>query len=201
MMASTSVFAPRLYSVFIFTMKPAPEKVESLAERVSRSARTVKTDDIAAEIKKQIGDQSLEAIYRDRVLVQRTRQYELRAPAKSARVEILHTLLGIELKIANRRLLCPDLATARYLSVFARIGCDVIAVPYDITQVSRIADELESSWHRTMLLAEHFTVGRSERLRTNVRVRILKDARTSIASLGAGTKVPQFNQNTRQRRK
>ena len=52
-----------------------------------------------------------------------------------------------------------------------------------------------------MLLVEHFTVDRSERLRTNVRVRILKDARTSIASLGAGTKVPQFNQNTRQRRK
>jgi hypothetical protein len=201
MMASTSVFAPRLYSVFIFTMKPATEKVESLTERVSRSARTVKTDDIAAEIKKQIGDHALEAIYRDLVLVQRTRQYELRAPAKSARVEILHTLLGIELKIANRRLLCPDLATARYLSVFARIGCDVIAVPYDITQVSRIADELESSWHRTMLLIEHFTVDRSERLRTNVRVRILKDARTAVASLGAGAKVPQFNQNTRQRRK
>ncbi len=182
-------------------MKPAPEKVESLTERISKSARTVKTDDIVAEIKKQIGDQSLEALYRDRVLGQRTRQYELRAPAKSARVEILHTLLGIELKIANRRLLCPDLATARYLSVFARIGCDVIAVPYDITQVSRIADELESSWHRTMLLVEHFTVDRSERLRTNVRVRILKDARTAVASLGAGTKVPQFNQNTRQRRK
>ena len=201
MTESTSVFAPRLYSVFKFTMKPATEKVESIAERISRSARTVKTDDIAAEIKKQLADQSLEAIYRDRVLVQRTRQYELRAPAKSARVEILHTLLGIELKIANRRLLCPDLATARYLSVFARIGCDVIAVPYDITQVSRIADELESSWHRTMLLVEHFTVGRSERLRANVRVRILKDARASIASLGAGDKVPQFNQNTRQRRK
>jgi len=201
MMALTSVVASRLYTLFIVSMKPAPEKVESLTERISRSARTVKTEDIAAEIKKQMNDQALEAIYRDRVLEQRTRQYELRAPAKSARVEILHTLLGIELKIANRRLLCPDLATARYLSVFARLGCDVIAVPYDITQVSRIADELESSWHRTMLLVEHFTVDRSERLRTNVRMRILKDARTSIAALGAGAKVPQFNQNTRQRRR
>jgi hypothetical protein len=182
-------------------MKPAPEKVESLTERIPRSARTVKTEDIAAEIKKQLNDHALEAIYRDRVLAQRTRQYELRAPLKSARVEILHTLLGIELKIGNRRLLCPDLATARYLLVFARLGCDVIAVPYDITQVSRIADELESSWHRTMLLIDHFTVDRSERLRTNVRVRILKDARAAIAALGAGAKVPQFNQNTRQRRK
>lgn len=193
--------ASRLYRVFMVSMKPAPEKVETIAEQIPRSARTVKTEDIAAEIKKQMNDQALEAIYRDRVLVQRTRQYELRAPLKSARVEILHTLLGIELKIANRRLLCPDLATARYLSVFARLGCDVIAVPYDITQVSRIADELESSWHRTMLLIDHFTVDRSARLRTNVRMRILEDARTSINKLGAGTKVPQFNQNTRQRRK
>jgi hypothetical protein len=183
------------------SMKSATEKVESIAERMPKSARQVKTEDIAAEIKKQMGDQALDRLYRDRVLAQRTRQYELHAPAKNARVEILHTLLGIELKIANRRLLCPDLATARYLSVFARMGCDVIAVPYDITQVSRIADELESSWHRTMLLIEHFTVDRSERLRTNVRVRILKDARARIAELGAGTKVPQFNQNTRQRRR
>jgi hypothetical protein len=196
-----SAVASRLYRVFMVSMKPAPEKVESLNDRIPRSARTVKTEDIAAEIKKQMNDQALEAIYRDRVLEQRTRQYELRAPLKNARVEILHTLLGIELKIANRRLLCPDLATARYLSVFARLGCDVIAVPYDITQVSRIADELESSWHRTMLLIEHFTVDRSVRLRTNVRMRILEDARTSIKKLGAGTKVPQFNQNTRQRRK
>lgn len=186
---------------FIASMKPATEKVESLAERIPKSARQVKTEDIAAEIKKQMGDQALDSLYRDKILVQRTRQYELHAPAKNTRVEILHTLLGIELKIANRRLLCPDLATARYLSVFARLGCDVIAVPYDITQVSRIADELESSWHRTMLLIDHFTVDRSDRLRTNVRTRILKDARTSIAALGAGTKIPQFNQNTRQRRR
>jgi hypothetical protein len=182
-------------------MKPGTEKVESLAERMPKSARTVKTEDIAAEIKKQLGDQSLDCIYRDKILVQRTRQYELHAPAKNSRVEILHTLLGIELKIANRRLLCPDLATARYLSVFARLGCDVIAVPYDITQVSRIADELESSWHRTMLLVDHFTVDRSERLRTNVRLRILEDVRAGIAALGAGAKIPQFNQNTRQRRR
>ena len=182
-------------------MKPATEKIESIDEHIRKSARQVKTEDIAAEIKKQMGDQALDILYRDKILAQRTRQYELRAPARNARVEILHTLLGIELKIANRRLLCPDLATARYLSVFARLGCDCVAVPYDITQVSRIADELESSWHRTMLLIEHFTVDRSERLRANVRARILEDARANIAALGAGTKVPQFNQNTRQRRR
>jgi len=55
------------------------------------------------------------------------------------------------------------------LSVFARLGCNLIAVPYDITQISSIADELESGWHRMMLLIDHLTEGRSERLRAVVR--------------------------------
>lgn len=175
------------------------EPVESITERLAKSARAVRAEDIVIEIARQLGDQSIEAIYRDRILSGRTRQYQLQAPAKSVRVEVLHTLLGIELKVGNRRLLCPDLATARYLAVFARLGCDVIAVPYDITQISRIADELESSWHRTMLLADHFTAGRSERLRATVRRRLLEDLRERIAALGAGTKFPKFNQKTRQR--
>jgi hypothetical protein len=181
-------------------MEAKPDNVESIAERVSKSARAVKAEDIAAEIMRQMGDNSLSSIYRDRILTERTRQYELRAPAKSADIAVLHTLLGIELKIANRRLLCPDLATARYLAVFARLGCEVVAVPYDITKISRIADELESSWHRTMLLIEHFTVGRTDRLRATVRRHLLTQERTQIAQLGAGTKIPKFNQNTKQRR-
>jgi hypothetical protein len=28
----------------------------------------------------------------------------------------------------------PDLATARYLAIFARVGCQAVAVPYDITK-------------------------------------------------------------------
>lgn len=174
--------------------------IESIADRLSKSARAVKAEDVAEEIMRQLGVQTPAAIYQDKILTQRTRQYELRAPAKSSNVEVLHTLLGIELKIANRRLLCPDLATARYLSVFARLGCDVIAVPYDITQISRLADELESSWQRMMLLVEHFTVDRSERLRAVVRRRLLEKSREAIAELGAGAKFPKFNQQTRQRK-
>jgi hypothetical protein len=174
--------------------------LESIADRLSKSARAVKAEDIAAEIMRQLNGQSIASIYQGKILGQRTRQYELRAPAKRSTVEVLHTLLGIELKIGNRRLLCPDLATARYLSVFAQLGCEVIAVPYDITQISRLADELESAWHRMMLLVEHFTVGRNERLRAAVRRRLLGEARAKIAELGAGTKFPKFNQQTRQRR-
>jgi hypothetical protein len=175
------------------------EKVESLTERLPKSARAVKAEDIAVEIERQLGDQTIAAIYREKILSQRTRQYELKAGGKSLRIEVLHTLLGIELKIGNRRLLCPDLATARYLSVFARLGCEVIAVPYDITQISRLADELESSWHRMVLLADHFAKERGARLLANVRQRLIADLRSQINKSGAGTKIPQFNQKTKQR--
>jgi hypothetical protein len=105
------------------------------------------------------------------------------------------------LKVGKRRLLCPDLATARYLAVFARLGVEAVAVPYDITQISRVADELESSWFRMLTLAEHLTAGRSARLRGLVRARLVADLRAEIARLGAGKAVPEFNQNTKQRRR
>ena len=172
---------------------------ESEIVRLPERANDISAGEITLEVQRQLGEFTLDAIYRDKVLSQRTRQYELRAPTRFSRVEILHTLLGIELKMGNRRVLCPDLATARYLSVFAQVGCQVVAVPYDITQVSHVADLLESSLNRLRLLAEHLTEGRSARLRTAVVKRIVSDARSEITRLGAGAKIPAFNQNTRQR--
>jgi hypothetical protein len=181
-------------------MKSELQNIESIDRHPSRRIRPVKAEDIAAEVTQQLGSLSIPAIYRDKIRPKRTRQYDLPAPARGTSVEILHTLLGIELKVGNRRLLCPDLATARYLSVFARLGCELIAVPYDITQISCIADELESSWQRMMLLVDHLSDGRSERLRALVRKRLIADARAAIDSLGAGSRFPEFNQLGRQRR-
>src|SRR6516165_3462693 len=120
--------------------------------------RAVRAETIAAEVKRQLGDQLISTIYRDRIRAMRTRSYQLNAPTKKASVEVMHTLLGIELKVGKRRLLCPDLATARYLSVFARLAAPEVAVPYDITQISRLADDLESSWYRMLMLIEHLAV-------------------------------------------
>src|SRR2546423_6685250 len=105
----------------------------------------------AEKIQEQLAETWLPRIYRERILKLRTRSYHFESPNASARIDIQHTLLGVELKIGRKRLLCPDLATARYLSVFARIGCKDVAVPYDITKISRLADELESSWYRMLL--------------------------------------------------
>lgn len=164
-----------------------------------RGPRQVRADDIVSEVARLMEGSTVADVYRDRVLADRTRRYELNLSKAPANVEILHTLLGIELKIGQRRLLCPDLATARFLQVFARIGVAAVAIPYDITQVSRAADELESAWHRAMLLAEHASAGRSDRLKSRVQRAIADELRLAVTGLGAGTNRPVFLQSTRQR--
>ena len=152
---------------------------------------------LATALQATLAESWLPRIYRDRILKTRTRSYHFGKLPRNARVEIQHTLLGVELKIGRRRLLCPDLATARYLSVFARAGCKDVAIPYDITQVSTIADELESAWQRMLLLVEHETTGIA--LRTRIRGLLIAKLRAEIGEAGAGTAIPEFKQSTRQR--
>ena len=158
-------------------------------------------EDYAQRIQEQLGETWLPRIYGDRVRRLRTRSYHFEQPGASARVTIQHTLLGVELKVGRRRLLCPDLATARYLSVFARIGSSDVAVPYDITKISQLADELESSWYRMLLLVEQEARAESPRFRARLRGLLLAKIRAEIEEAGAGTRVPEFRQNTKQRPK
>jgi hypothetical protein len=98
-------------------------------------------------------------------------------------------------------MLCPDLATARYLAVFARAGCGAIAIPYDITKISHLADELESSWHRMLLLVVSVTGNRGEAFATRVRSLLIGKVRDAIDDAGAGSRIPEFKQSTKQGRR
>jgi len=161
----------------------------------------VPAESYAQQIKEQLGESWLPRIYRERILKLRTRSYHFDAAKPRARVEIQHTLLGVELKIGRRRLLCPDLATARYLSVFARLGCKDVAVPYDITKISHLADELESSWYRMFLLVEQKARAESTRFKGRLRGLLIAKIREDIEEAGPGTRVPEFRQTTKQRAK
>ncbi len=163
------------------------------------AGRAAPSDALVAEIKNRLGDDWPPRLYRERIMPLRTRSHTVPAPKRGAEVEVQHTLLGIELKVGRRRISCPDLATARYLAVFARAGVGNVAVPYDITKISHLADELESAWQRMLLLADFLTEGRSASTRTRARSATAKAARSEIEEAGAGTAVPQFNQNTSQR--
>jgi hypothetical protein len=145
-----------------------------------------------------MGETWLPRIYRDRILKMRTRSYEFAALPANPAPQIHHTLLGIELKVGRRRMLCPDLATARYLSVFARAGCRTAAIPYDITRISQVADELESSWHRMFLLADQ--LAGSSASQTRIRKMLIARVREEVTAAGPGPRNPEFEQNTKKRR-
>ena len=164
-----------------------------------RTPKSMTAEEYVAQVRAELKDTWLPHIYRQRILSKRTRSYHFEGLTNKSRVEIQHTLLGVELKAGRRRFLCPDLATARYLSVFARTGSEQVAVPYDITKISQLADELESSWHRMFLLLDHLAVGKSETFRTRVGRMLVNKIKAEISELGAGSTIPEFKQSTRQR--
>lgn len=155
------------------------------SSQVVTQSDQVRVADIAEQIRQQLGDKWLSHIYLHRVLRLRTRPYRFEN-SKPARVAIQHTLLGIELKIGRQRLLCPDLATARYLSVFARAGCQNVAIPYDITKISHLADELESSWYLMLLLVEQLTHQQTDRFAARLRNLLFANIRAEIGAAGFG---------------
>lgn len=146
----------------------------------------------AAEIRRELEDDWLPVIYRDRIRTQRTRAYNLPIPKRENRADIQYTLLGIELKVGRKRFACPDLSTARYLRVFARLGCNDFAIPYDITRIPLAADMLETSWQRILLLLDQLD-------QNAVRPQVVKVLRSEIAEIGPGDAMPSFDRETRQR--
>jgi hypothetical protein len=155
--------------------------------------------EIASQIKEKLNENWLPQIYREKIRPLRTRSFNLSVAARENRGEIQHTLLGVELKVGNKRLSCPDLSTARYLQVFARVGCEEIAVPYDITKISTLADELESSWQRILLLFDEATGEKVPSAKGRLRSALIKEIRAELAEIGAGEKMPEFKQTTKQR--
>ncbi|MGC2235486.1 MAG: hypothetical protein WA584_04965 [Pyrinomonadaceae bacterium] len=154
----------------------------------------------ASEIREKLGGEWLPEIYRSKVRSQRTRAHRLEIQKKENRAAIQHTLLGIELKVGNKRFSCPDLSTARYLQIFARIGCQEIAVPYDITKISTLADELHSSWHKALLILEEAAKEKSPQVKGKLRAGLIKEMRDELDEIGAGSLMPEFKQTTKQRR-
>jgi len=154
---------------------------------------------LAGKIREELNAQWIPQIYLERVRAGRTRSYHLDVPERENRSEIMFTLLGIELKVGNKRFACPDLATARYLQVFARLGCRDIAVPYDITQISPVADELETAWQRMLLVVEHECSGRPTQTLGKIRAGLIRQLRQDIAEIGAGELMPEFKKSTKQR--
>lgn len=155
--------------------------------------------DITAEIRRSLANDWLPTIYAERVRKQRTRLFAFGIPSRENLAEIQYTLLGIELKVGKKRIACPDLATARYLRTFARIGCAEVAIPYDITRISSLADDLETSWQKMLLLVEGLTEDKPKLERSRARSSAIRRVREELSIIGGGAAMPAFDRQTRQR--
>jgi hypothetical protein len=151
------------------------------------------------EIVLLLGEEWIPEIYREQVRAQRTRSFELAVREKEHRVELVHTLLGIQLHTDKQMISCPELATARYLRVFARIGCPSVAVPYDITRISPLADRLESAWQKTLLVLGDRTRHDVPQTKGRRRGLLIKRIRDEVIKAGAGDRMPKFDTQTKQR--
>ncbi len=155
---------------------------------------------MAEDIRENLGEDWIPNLYKNRVRTQRTRSHQLPIPQSENSAEIRHTLLGIELKVGRVRISCPDLSTARYLQVFARIGCQNVAVPYDITKISSVADEFESSWRMMFLLIKEKSAKTSASARGRLKAKMIRTIRNEINLIGAGEQMPEFKKSTKQRK-
>jgi hypothetical protein len=154
---------------------------------------------IEAIIRETLAGEWLPTVYADKIRSRRTRALHIEIPEKENAPEIIYTLLGVELKVGKRRFACPDLATARYMRVFARVGCGDFAIPYDITKVSVAADELETCWQRALIVLDSMMAGRSPRAIAVVRSRLIRSIRVGLTEIGPGEVMPKFDRETRQR--
>ena len=143
------------------------------------------------ELKASMDEFWIPSVYGEKVRTKRTRAFSLNIPERANAPEIMHTLLGVELRVGKLRIACPDLATARYLQVFARLGVRDVAVPYDISKISSLADDLETGWQRMNLVLSDRTA--------RERNAAIKAVREAIKEMGPGDLMPVFNTPTRQR--
>jgi hypothetical protein len=155
--------------------------------------------DPTPEIREQLGGEWIPAIYRDKVRSQRTRSYRMDIPERENRADVQHTLLGVELKVGKIRLACPDLSTARFLLVFARLGCRDVALPYDITKIPALADELESAWQKTLLYFDESAAEKAPQVKGKMRSGLVRQIRCEISEIGPGEMMPSFERKTGQR--
>jgi hypothetical protein len=155
--------------------------------------------EILAKIRIGIGSDWIPEIYTELIRPLRTRSFEMDIPERENHPEMFETLLGMELKVGRRRFACPDANTARYLYVFACLGCRNIAVPYDITVLGGLADRFEGAWNKTVDVLERRAQGLTPQQKGRVRAALLRSMRDEIKAAGAGDLMPLFNRSTRQR--
>ncbi len=138
-------------------------------------------------------------IYRSEVLSSGIRRFQFNRTPRSRAIHIVQNLLGIELTLGHQRISVPDLGTARYLAVFARLGVRNVAIPYDITRIPKIADRLEGAYQRLLLQIDYLTRSASPRSAQSLRQRAFRQLRADFRALESADGHPQSGRVQRSR--
>lgn len=127
----------------------------------------------------------IEALYKERVLDGRVRFVSL--PGRMCRPRIMDTFLGFEIRAGSRKVVCPDITSARYLVIFTELGLDRVYIPYDPTRTARILPDLEHSFRRVKELSSGDSGSQKARRRTGRTFAKLRDrlrkAERSVAEI------------------
>ncbi len=86
------------------------------------------------EIKNGLKDEWIPRIYAEKVRPQRTRSFEMDIAGRENKPEILHTLLGIDLKVGTRGLPAPLLEHPLFLRFFPGTADATLPLPYKINK-------------------------------------------------------------------
>ncbi len=133
-------------------------------------------------IQEEIG--KLGRIYGEKVLSGRTRVVSLFGRKCDPR--ILNTFLGFELQMAQKRITCPDMSTARYLRIFAEVGMPSVKAPYDPTLTTGVLPQLEHSLKRIkdLLLEENLNRKQHQSKLRNIYRQIRENLRMAEEEAG-----------------
>jgi hypothetical protein len=125
---------------------------------------------------------SLPDLYRD--LINRVRVRAVHLPGRISRPRVVSTLLGHELILGNWRKGCPDTSTARFLRVFAALGCRAAFVPYNPVDTAGILPQLEAAGaDLEQRLSDLVPAGSSPRRLAAIRQRLYRRLADRLASM------------------
>lgn len=122
--------------------------------------------------------------YGEEVLSGPTRVVSL--PGRKCEPRILHTFLGFELQVAQKRMTCPDMSTARYLRLFAEIGMPSVRAPYDPSLTTGVLPQLEQSLKniKDLLLEEHLDRKQHQSKLRNIYRKIRENLKMAEKEIG-----------------
>ena len=115
--------------------------------------------------------------------IQHLKTRKILLPGRKCSPKIVESFLGYEILIGRKRLTCPDMATARYLKIFAEIGMKEILVPYDPTKTAEFLPGLEKKLDQIKVLVARIGQEKQNKIKLRTAYKKIRDKLNCPSSL------------------